>query len=104
MSSTEKVHPFVPFMEFLEDEREAVARMGEVQPRRKKRNTFHAENQGSNQGTKKYYKCVYHSNRKDVINHTTEECKEFHKLSVKEKYELLKQVNAHFHCFGNHGR
>ena len=100
MSSTEKVHPFVPFMKFLEGEREAVARMAEAQPRRKKRNTFHAKNQG----TKKYYKCAYPSHRKYVINHTTEECKEFHKLSVKEKYELLKQANACFRCFGNHRR
>lgn len=34
----------------------------------------------------------------------TEECKEFHKLPVKERYELLKQVNACFSCFGNHQR
>ena len=97
MSSTEKMHPFIPFMKFLEGEREAVARIAEVQPRRKKRNSFHAKNQGWNQGTKKYCKCAYPSHRKDVISHTTEECKEFHKLPVKEKYELLKQVNA---CFG----
>ena len=104
MSSTEKVHPFIPFMKFLEGEREAVARIAEIQPRRKKRNSFHAKNQGWNQGTKKYYKCAYPSHRKDVISHTTEECKEFHKLPVKEKYELLKQVNACFRCFGNHQR
>ena len=104
MSSTEKMHPFIPFMKFLEGEREAVARIAEAQPRRKKRNSFHAKNQGWNQGTKKYCKCAYLSHRKDVISHTTEECKEFHKLPVKEKYELLKQVNACFRCFGNHQR
>ena len=42
MSCTEKVHPFVPIMKFLEGEREAAARMAEVKPQRKKRNTFHA--------------------------------------------------------------
>jgi hypothetical protein len=44
MSSTEKVHPFIPFMKFLEGEREAVARIAEVQPRRRKRNSFHTKN------------------------------------------------------------
>ena len=100
MSSTDKVHPFIPFMKFLEGEREAVVRMTEIQPRRRKRNPFHAKSQGS----KKFYKCAYPSHRKDVINHTTGECKEFHKLPVGEKYELLKQVNACFRCFGNHQR
>ena len=42
---------------------------------------------------------------KDNINHTTSECKEFQKLPVSGKqgrYEVLKQVNACFKCFGNH--
>ena len=81
MSSTEKVHPFIPFMKFLEGEREAVVRIAEVQPRRKKRNSFFTKNQGS----KKYYKCAFPSHRRDIINHTTEQCKEFHKLLVKER-------------------
>jgi hypothetical protein len=88
-------------MKFLEGEREAVARIAEVQPRRRKRNSFHAKN---HQSPKKYFKCAFPAHRKDAINHTTEECKEFQKRTVKEKYELLKQVNACFRCFGNHQR
>ena len=39
------------------------------------------------------------------MNHTTEQCKEFKKLPVsgkKGRYELIKQVNTCFKCFGNH--
>ena len=100
MRPTEKVHPFVSFMKFLEREREAVVRIAEVQPRRKKRNSFQVKNQSS----KKYHKCSYPPHRKDGINHITEDCKEFQKLPVKERCQLLKQVNACFRCFGNHQR
>lgn len=54
MSPAEKMHPFIPFMKFLEGEREAVVRIAEVQPRRKKRNSFHTKNQVP----KKFYKWV----------------------------------------------
>ncbi|CAB4007150.1 Hypothetical predicted protein [Paramuricea clavata] len=73
ITATEKIHPFIPLMHFLEGEREAVSRIAE----------------------------------KDSISHTTSECKEFQKLPVsgKEgKYELLKQIDACFKCFGNHRR
>ena len=52
-----------------------------------------------------YHKCAFPTHRKEAIKHTTEQCKEFTKLPVsgKEgKYELLKEVNACFICFGNH--
>ena len=55
----------------------------------------------------KFYKCAYPAHRKDNINHTTSECNEFKKLAVSGKqgrYELLKEVNACFKCFGNHKR
>ena len=103
MKPVEKVHPCVPFMKYLDGEREAVAQIAEVQPNRKRKITYHARQQGS----KRYYRCAYPSHRKDNINHTTEECKEFQKLPVSGKngkYELLKQINACFKCFGNHRR
>ena len=53
----------------------------------------------------KFNKCAYPAHRKDNINNTTNECKEFQKLPLSGKqgrYEVLKQVNAFFKCFGNH--
>ena len=47
------------------------------------------------------------AHRKDNINHTTSECNEFKKMAVSGKqgrYELFKDVNACFKCFGNHKR
>ena len=61
----------------------------------------------SKRGSTKYPKCAYPSHRKDTINHTTAECKEFHKLPISGKngkYELLKQIDTCFKCFGNHRR
>ena len=59
------------------------------------------------QSPKKYYKCVFPTHQKDNINHTTEECKEFQKLPISRKngkYQLLKEINACYKCFGNHLR
>ena len=104
ITPTEKVRPFVSFMKFLDTEREAVSRMAENQPRQRfKKTSHHADRHGS----KKFYKCTFPSHRKDNINHTTEECKEFQKLPVggkNGKYQLLKEINACFKCFGNHQR
>ena len=41
------------------------------------------------------------------LNHTTEECKKFQKLPISGKngkYQLLKEINACYKCFGNHLR
>ena len=113
MSPHEKVSPFVAFMKFLDGEREAVSRVAEAQVRRKsndqrrnerrRQHGYHVNKQGSS----KYHKCAYPSHRKDAINHTTAECKEFQKLPTggkNGKYELLKQTDACFKCFGNHRR
>ena len=53
------------------------------------------------------YKCAFPSRQKDNINHTMEECKEFQKLPISGKngrYQLLKEVNPCYKCFGNHLR
>ena len=115
LTASEKIHPFIPFMHFLEGEREAVSRMAEYQPKlrrnelpkydRRKQQVQGYHARLGKQSSKKYYKCAYPSHRKDSISHITSECKEFQKLPVggKEgKYELLKQIDACFKCFGNH--
>ena len=112
LSSAEKLQPFTPLMKFLERERSVVARLAENQHSKKRGNdnargyskTYHVE-RGAKHGQRTYYKCAFPTHRKDTINHTTEQCKEFQKLSISGKdgrYELLKQVNACFKCFGNH--
>ena len=113
MSQTEKIQPFKSFMKFLEREREAVARLAEYQPRRRrtpevpktgdrgKGLTHHETVTG--QDKKQFHQCAFH--RRDTIKHKTSDCKEFQKLPISGqggKFELLKQVNACFVCFGNH--
>lgn len=113
MSSEKKIQPFYSFMRFLEREREAVARLAETQVKRRKNTEFPRSNDRSKSQTylgadtsqykKQYYPCDYH--RIDSIKHTTSDCKEFQKLSVtgtKGRFELLKQMNACFICFGDH--
>ena len=104
LPSTEKIKPFPHFMKFLNREREAIARLAESQPVKKKFARQHYQTSAGSRSTK-FYKCAYPAHRKDHINHTTSECKEFQKLPVSGKqgrYEVLKQVNACFKCFGNH--
>ena len=84
LTSAEKIRPFVSFMKFLET-------------------SYYV----GKQSPKKYYKCAFPALRKDNINHTTEECKEFQKLPISGKngkYQLLKEINACYECFGNHLR
>ncbi|XP_068737311.1 uncharacterized protein [Montipora capricornis] len=58
---------------------------------------------GTGQDKRQFYQCAFH--RRDTIKHKTSDCKEFQKLPISGeggKFELLKQVNACFVCFGNH--
>ncbi|CAB4027430.1 Hypothetical predicted protein [Paramuricea clavata] len=102
LSSAEKLQQFTPLMKFLERERSVVARLAENQHSKKRGNdnargynkTYHVE-RGAKHGQRTYYKCAFPTHRKDTINHTTEQCKEFQKLSISGKdgrYELLKQL------------
>ena len=107
LSPGDKLQPFKFFMTFLERERSVVARLAEnQQPRKRERWSGYSNHvEGGNKSQRGYYKCAFPTHRKDTIKHTTEQCKEFNKLPIsgKEgKYELLKQVNACFKCFGNH--
>lgn len=113
MSQIERLQPFKPFMKFLEREREAVGRLAEHQPTRRKlfegtklgdrgKGATHFGT-GTGQDKKQYYPCAFH--RRDTITHSTSDCKEFQKLPISGeggRFELLKQMNACFVCFGNH--
>ena len=79
MSQIEKLQPFKPFMKFLERGREAVARLAEYQPRRRrtldvtkngdrgKGLTHHGT--GTGQGQKQFYWCAFH--KRDTVKHKT---------------------------------
>jgi len=100
-------------MKFLEREREAVARLAEYQPRWRRtlevpktgdrgKGLMH-HGTGTGQDRRQFYQCAFH--RRDTIKHKTSDCKEFQKFPISGeggKFELLKQVNACFVCFGNH--
>lgn len=71
----------------------------------KRGNSNHIEGGRKTQASRIYHKCAFPTHREDTVNHTTEQCKEFQKLPVsgrEGKYEVLKQVDACFSCFGNH--
>ncbi len=107
LSPDDKLQPFKSFMTFLEKERAVVARLAENQVPKKRGDQWAGGSHHTERGNKPrvYHKCAFPTHRKDTIKHTTEQCKEFQKLLVSGKdgkYELLKQVNACFICFGHH--
>ena len=115
MSPTEKVQPFTPFMKFLERERAAVTRLAENQPKpkakpetsktgdREKWQSHHSDSSSNNATQqRKRYRCVHPKHRRDTINHSTSECKEFQKLPINARFDLLEEVYACFICFAYH--
>lgn len=88
-------------MKFLEREREAVARLAEYQPRRRrtlevpknddrgKGLTHHGT--GTGQGQKQFYQCAFH--KRDTVKHKTSDCKEFQKLPISGGVASLNSSN-----------
>ena len=106
----EKLQRETSFMSFLERECGVVARLAENQHLKKRSergfgSSHHVDRGKKYQPVTAYHKCAFPTHRKDTVNHTTEQCREFQKLPISGqggKYELLKQLNACFICFGNH--
>lgn len=112
MCQIEKLQPFKPFMKFMEREGEAVARLDEHQPRRRKlfegtkvgdsgKGATHFKTRAG-QDKRRYFHSAFH--RKDIMKHTSDS-KKFQKLTISGeggRFELLKQMNTCFVCFGNH--
>jgi hypothetical protein len=109
MTVAEKLSPFLPFVNFLNQERAIVARLADTQ---KKSSTSshktgsHAASQGAFQGTSqgtyqgKKIVCVVHPSG----THKTVDCRDFKKLSLDDKYAALREAHLCFKCFGNHRR
>ncbi len=99
ITPTEKLHPFVSFMKFLDTEQEAVSRIAENQPKQRFKKTSHHTDR---HGSKKFYMCTFPSHHKDNIKHTTEGCKEFQKASHRckeRKVPALKRNQRLFQMF-----
>lgn len=100
LCTSEKLQPFSQYMSFLEDERAAMARVADTMPMPARRNAAgrksvmigHTEEAASAKASEN---CVMHS----AANHSTLECNAFAKLSIKEKYDILRKGSLCFRCF-----
>ena len=111
-----KIHPFQPFMEFLEDERDDCLRTSEKgvpkamqdNPKQSRKNTqsLHAQAQVETTSTidknNSNSKCAIHS--QPHVTHATHECREFCKMTLSDKLDSLKKAKLCFRCFGKHKR
>ena len=103
-----RLYPFLYYMSFLEKHRNAVIRLADQESKhndkQSKGQSFHGKSKAdkSSGDSRKFFKCAAHP--RDGIKHGTSECSEFKKLTVYEKLEALKSINACFRCFGDHRR
>ena len=132
LSENDKIHPFAPFMKFLESERTIAMRLTECSSRKsdqgKSVKTFHASSQKANaenhnesdnthavQVSKTQtntcttddsktivWQCIVHN--KQWVKHKTANCWDFKELNIKQRLDLLKKSIACFRCFGLHHR
>jgi hypothetical protein len=118
LEANDKLKPLNFFMKFLCTERASVVRLADTQ-KKKGEQTSHKSSSFStavndtksnmNSATGKPAmtahkgkpSCAVH---KDASKHKTSDCSEFKKLSLDEKYNVLRSVHACFKCFGYHRR
>ena len=107
----DQLHPFSLFMQLLEIKRDIAMRLAErsattsATNKSKKAsacsNSLNLGNSDNSQtDSSKSQTCYVHPDSK----HSTEKCKKFSKMSVNEKYEVLKSNHACFRCLGKHAR
>lgn len=101
LETSEQVHPFPSFMNFLGEERSVVARLVEQSLGVKKRENF-SSHHTEGDSMSKYRKCAIHTS--DEGRHITADCKIFQELSRQQKLEALRSIGACFRCFGKHLR
>ena len=112
LPTEEKLKPFSKFLEFLGAERSVVARLVNCSPKGRERGLESrkagAHNAGGRHDDRNTNRerqprkgpngCVIHS---DSL-HLTENCRNFLKLSIKNKYDELKKKRRCFKCFKSH--
>ena len=99
----EKLQPFATFMNFLDDERAAMARVADTLPIPPKKPSLSTNKRNALVGRGEEAKgltCALHGSGSS--SHVTEDCPEFLKLSVSGKYDALKRAYLCFKCFGRH--
>jgi hypothetical protein len=99
LDSVRKLRPLDTFMEFLVRERAAVMRLADST------STGHKKVIQTNQVQTKanVLTCVM-PEHKENAKHKTDMCREFKKLSLDKKYEILKSNHTCFKCLGTLGR
>ena len=95
-------------MSFLEKHRNAVIRLADQESKyndiTSKGQCFHgkSDHEKSTGDKRKFFNCAIH--QREGIKHGTSDCSEFKKITVYEKLEALKSINACFRCFDDHRR
>ena len=105
-------YPFHLFMSFLESERDIIITdsHSDTQSNKKfssKKVSSHSSSvnesvESNHGGTTPKSQCLYHDEIECI--HSTDECKAFTALPIKEKYDFLRSKHVCFKCFGKHPR
>ena len=98
-----KRFPFTPYVIFLRGERASISRLAEQQTSqthpRKKEGSSHNVNVTN---SKKRPKCAVHGSER--VNHNTENCYTFQRMSQDDKVKALKEASACYKCLSYHPR
>ena len=110
LDTARKLKPFPDFVQFLQGERAIVARLVDCMPKGRERpfekpkvglhNAKGVTDKVPSMPTKHPDGCVIHAG----AIHPTEECKNFLKLTVKQRYEELKRDRRCFKCMKSHAK
>ena len=100
---TDKLQPFSQYMSFLEDERAAMARIADTisVPAKRTASSRKSVMIGHTEEARDVRvsdRCILHP----AASHLTLECNAFMKLTIKEKYDMLRKASACFRCFLQH--
>ena len=100
---TDKLQLFSQYMSFLENERAAMARIADtiVVPAKRTASSRKSVMIGHTEeacDARVSDRCILHP----AASHLTHECNVFMKLTIKEKYDMLRKASACFRCFLQH--
>lgn len=109
LAEEEKIHPFSPFMLFLESEREITIRLSERQTGKREnyREQSHTPKRSAQTNVSATKpaggsQCVVHNS--PGTKHTTDKCRDFLAKTNSERKAALARQKACFRCFKNHMR
>ena len=97
--------PFPEFLSFLKRERSVVIRLTENAPKWERKSKTHlaegyaALQHEKNDSSKKIIFCIVHGK-----GHSTFDCKVFNNMSIKERFDKVREKHLCFNCLGKHSR